>query len=168
MSPAVTFNALCQRPAHFCLTLPCNHVSWHHLPNKLVPLESLSQGLFLGQLKLGHHRHRSGLHAGFGSWFPLGEVKHLKERNFHWPLNPHCALRGSKKKVKVSHTVHFFAIPWTVASLAPLSMEFSRQEYWSCHFLLQGIFPGSIPESPALQVNSLPAEPVGKPMALRQ
>ena len=25
---------------------------------------------------------------------------------------------------------------------APLSMEFSRQEYWSgCHYLLQGIFP---------------------------
>ena len=24
---------------------------------------------------------------------------------------------------------------------APLFMDFSRQEYWSCHFLLQGIFP---------------------------
>ena len=24
-----------------------------------------------------------------------------------------------------------FAAPWTVASQAPLSMEFSRQEYWS-------------------------------------
>ena len=31
--------------------------------------------------------------------------------------------------------------PWTVPHQAPLSMEFSRQEYWSsCHFLLQGIF----------------------------
>ena len=30
---------------------------------------------------------------------------------------------------------------WTVACQAPLSMGFSRQEYWSgCHFLLQGIF----------------------------
>ena len=29
-----------------------------------------------------------------------------------------------------------------VACQAPLSMEFSRQEYWvSCHFLIQGIFP---------------------------
>ena len=29
-----------------------------------------------------------------------------------------------------------------VACQAPLSMEFSRQEYWvSCHFLFQGIFP---------------------------
>ena len=31
---------------------------------------------------------------------------------------------------------------WTVARQAPLSMGFSRQEYWSgLHFLLQGIFP---------------------------
>ena len=30
----------------------------------------------------------------------------------------------------VSH-VRLFATPWTVASQAPLSMEFSRQEYWS-------------------------------------
>ena len=28
----------------------------------------------------------------------------------------------------------------TVACQAPLSMEFSRPEYWSCHALLQGIF----------------------------
>ena len=27
--------------------------------------------------------------------------------------------------------VQFFAIPWTVVPLAPLSMGFSRQEYWS-------------------------------------
>ena len=27
--------------------------------------------------------------------------------------------------------VQLFVIPWTVAHLAPLSMEFSRQEYWS-------------------------------------
>ena len=33
--------------------------------------------------------------------------------------------------------------PWTVTCQAPLSMGFSRQEYWSrlCHALLQGIFP---------------------------
>ena len=31
--------------------------------------------------------------------------------------------------------------PWTAAHQAPLSMGFSRQEYWEgCHFLLQGIF----------------------------
>ena len=36
----------------------------------------------------------------------------------------------------------FFATLWTVARLAPVSMRFSRQEYWSeFHFLLHGIFP---------------------------
>ena len=34
-----------------------------------------------------------------------------------------------------------FVIPWTVAHKAPLSMEFSRQEYRvGCHSLLQAIF----------------------------
>ena len=32
--------------------------------------------------------------------------------------------------------------PMTVIHQAPLSMEFSREEYWKgCHALLQGIFP---------------------------
>ena len=29
---------------------------------------------------------------------------------------------------------------WTVARQAPASVGFSRQEYWGCHALLQGIF----------------------------
>ena len=38
--------------------------------------------------------------------------------------------------------VRLFATPWTAAHQAPLSMRFSRQEYWSgCHALLQGISP---------------------------
>ena len=38
--------------------------------------------------------------------------------------------------------VQLFAAPWTVACQAPLSMEFSRREYWSeLPFLLWGIFP---------------------------
>ena len=37
--------------------------------------------------------------------------------------------------------VWLFATLWTVACQAPLSMEFSRQEYWlGSHALLQGIF----------------------------
>ena len=52
--------------------------------------------------------------------------------------------------------------PWTVAHKAPLSMEFSRQEYWSG---LPFPTPGNLPDpgtelmsplSPALQVDSLP------------
>ena len=38
--------------------------------------------------------------------------------------------------------IQLFATPGTGTRQAPLSMGFSRQEYWvCCHFLLQGIFP---------------------------
>ena len=60
--------------------------------------------------------------------------------------------------------VWLFAIPWTVACQAPLSMEFSRQEYWSeLPFLSPEDLPdpGIESESPALQVNSSPSEPPG-------
>ena len=41
-----------------------------------------------------------------------------------------------RKKVKVLSRVRLSATPWTAAFQAPLSMEFSRQEYWSgCHCL---------------------------------
>ena len=44
--------------------------------------------------------------------------------------------------VKLLSPVQLFATPWMVAYQAPLSMGFSRQEYWSgFHFLLQVIFP---------------------------
>ena len=54
------------------------------------------------------------------------------------------------------------ATPWTVAPQAPLSMEFSRQEYWSglpCPPSGDLPNPGIEPESPvssALQADSLP------------
>ena len=57
------------------------------------------------------------------------------------------------------------AIPWTVAGQAPLSMEFSRQEYWSeLPFPTPGDLPnpGVKPGSLALQADALPSEPPGK------
>ena len=49
---------------------------------------------------------------------------------------------------------------------APLPMGFSRQEYWSgLPFSFPGALPnpGNDPGSPALQANSLTAEPPGRP-----
>ena len=57
------------------------------------------------------------------------------------------------------------ATSWTAAHQAPLSLEFSRQEYWSgLPFLPPGDLPdsGIKPTSPALQADSLPIEPPGK------
>ena len=53
------------------------------------------------------------------------------------------------------------------AHLAPLSMGFSRQEYWSgWPFLSPGELPdpGTEPGSPALQADSLLTELQGKPI----
>ena len=66
----------------------------------------------------------------------------------------------------VTGHVQLFVTPWTVARQASLSMEFSRQEYWSG---LPCPTPGDLPNSrikqrsPALQVDSLPSKPPGKP-----
>ena len=69
-------------------------------------------------------------------------------------------------EVKSLSRVCLFATPWTVAYKASLSMEFSRQEYWSrLPFPSPGdpSHPGIEPRSPALQADALPSEPPGKP-----
>ena len=74
-----------------------------------------------------------------------------------------CALSLSR--------VQLFATPWTVAHQAPLSMGFPKQEYWSgLPFPPPGDLPnpGIKPTSPvssALQADSLPTVPEGKPQA---
>ena len=63
-----------------------------------------------------------------------------------------------------------FVTPGTVPHQAPLSMGLPRQEYWGG---LPFPGPGDLPNpgieptslaSPALQVDSLPSEPTGKPI----
>ena len=65
--------------------------------------------------------------------------------------------------------VQLFATYWPVTHQAPLSMGFPRQKYWS---RLPFPSPGDLPNpgiesesavSPALQGDSLPAEPLEKP-----
>ena len=63
--------------------------------------------------------------------------------------------------------VQLFATPCTTAHQAPLSMGFSRQEYWSGFpFPSPGDLPnpGIEPGSPTLQskADALPSEPPGK------
>ena len=69
------------------------------------------------------------------------------------------------EQVLLSH-IRLFATPWKVAYQAPLSMGFSRQEYWSgLLFPSPGNLPnpGIEPRSPALQTDALPSESPGKP-----
>ena len=73
-------------------------------------------------------------------------------------------------EVKLLSHVRLFATTGTVAYKAPLSMEFSRQEYWSGLPLPS---PGDLPDpgikrgSPALQADSSLSEPPGKPQDCR-
>ena len=81
---------------------------------------------------------------------------------FAWPLTGHniWVLWLRVKWKSLSH-VWLFATPWTIQS-----MEFSRPEYWSGQPFPS---PGDLPNpgielrSLALQVDSFPAEPQGKP-----
>ena len=62
--------------------------------------------------------------------------------------------------------VQLFVTPWTAAHQAPLSIGFSRPEYWSglpCSPPGDLPNPGIEPRSPTLQADSLPSEPPGKP-----
>ena len=77
-------------------------------------------------------------------------------------------LEGTRKvKVLVAQSCPTLCSPWTIAHQAPLSMGFSRQEYWNRmghHVFLQGIFPTQKSNSHLLhllhwQTGSLPLVP---------
>ena len=76
-------------------------------------------------------------------------------------------LKCSKHVYSVAYLcLTFFVTSWTIAHQAPLSMELSRQKYWSeLPFPSPGYLsdPGVKPGSPALHVDSLLSEPPGKP-----
>ena len=77
--------------------------------------------------------------------------------------------RGEWKRVKSLSRVWLFVTPWTAAYQALRSMGFSRQEYWSgLPFPSPGDLPnpGIEPRSPALQTDTLPSEPLGKPLVI--
>ena len=68
-------------------------------------------------------------------------------------------------------SVQLSVTPWTVVHQAPLSMGFSRQEYWGG---LPCPSPGALPDpgikpgTPVLQVNSLLLSHLGSPQNCRQ
>ena len=75
------------------------------------------------------------------------------------PCGKYLTLQG--EWVKSLSCIRLFETPWTVAYETPLSIGFSRQEYWSgLPFLSPGDLPdpGIEPGSPVLQADSLPIE----------
>ena len=75
-----------------------------------------------------------------------------------------------KELSRLLSRVQLYVTPWTVAHQAPLSIGFSRQEYWSgLPFPSPGDLPdpGIKPRSPTLQADALTSEPPGKPKELQ-
>ena len=90
-----------------------------------------------------------------------------------WILYHHHNHLGSLgealKSVSLLSCVCLFETPWTVASQAPLSIEFSRQEYCSGLPFPSSTdlsSPGIEPGSPELQADSLPSEPPGQALLI--
>ena len=72
-------------------------------------------------------------------------------------------------EVKLLSHVQLFVTPWTVAHQAPLSLGFSRQEYWSgMPFPSPGYLPnpGIESRSPALQAEALTSESPGETLVM--
>ena len=120
-----------------------------------------------------------GKNTGVGCHFLLRGIFPTQGLNpclLHWQLDslPLCHQLvgwqvgvGEKCVLSRSSCVWVFATPWAIALQAPLSMGFSRQEYWSglpCPPPGDLPNPGIEPGSSALQANSLPSEQPGKPM----
>ena len=100
------------------------------------------------------------------------ECSSLKDQLQSWLASGNLVLGklSSFPALSVSHS-DSLQPAWAVAHQTPLSMEFSRQEYWSGYpFHSPGDLsdPGIEPESLALQADSLPPEPPGKLSALRR
>ena len=87
----------------------------------------------------------------------------------NWEIDTYTPLMkkvGEKIVKALAVQFHLIATPRTVARQAPLSMGFSRQEYWSG---LPFLLPRDLPDpgielvSPALVGKFFTTEPAGKP-----
>ena len=108
----------------------------------VIPGVSSSEDTWMGPLGSGTLRHPQPLEVSSALTVPPG----------HWVVSDS------------------FSTPWTVGRQAPLSVGFSRKEYWSgLRFPSSGCLPdpGIEPRSPTLQADSLPAEK-GSPRILER
>ena len=91
------------------------------------------------------------------------EKKEISQNN----LTAHSSLKFGLWKLQFSSVQSCPTLCNPMDYQAPLSMEFSRQEYWSgLPFPSPGDLPnpGMEPVSPALQEDALPSEPPGMPI----
>ena len=93
------------------------------------------------------------------------KYNHLK-KSIIWALTIGSYVNLNTMLCLIAQLCGLFATPWTIPCQVPLSMEFSRPEYWN-----EQPFPspddlptpGIEPRSPALQADYLPSENEGTP-----
>ena len=87
------------------------------------------------------------------SFFPPKVREPTRTENAHMN-NTNKTVKTRKRARAHTHTRSvIFGTPWTIAHQAPLSMEFSRQEYWS---VLPFPTPGDLPD-PGIEPSSPPS-----------
>ena len=94
------------------------------------------------------------------------EVHPLAKWFSQWGILSLLSPGGESLVCLVAQLYLTLATPWTAVCQAPLSIGFSRQEYLSglpCPAPGDLPNPGIEPRPPALQADSLPTEPPGKP-----
>ena len=114
--------------------------------------ESTSSGLFEPHIHSGEQGHVTLYYSAYN----------IATSHSLTPLQPYLGGGGGL----IAKSRPTLATPWTVACQAPLSMGFSRQEYWSgLLFPSPGNLsnPGIEPWPPALQADSLPTKLQAKP-----
>ena len=118
-----------------------------------------------GLLELLHSSNMSNLNQAENVCHSKGYIRIRHANKFdNLELDVYCGI--------VLNCILLFATPWTVAHQGPLSMEFSRQDYWSGlpfptpgHLPDPGIKPTSL-ESPALADGFFTTVPPGKPFKI--
>ena len=140
------------------------HFSWHCYPNNDL-IDCYQE--CCSEMRT-RHVHIQISQSGFFNCEPTGssdrfylKSKHTQKslfpRSFQSPWeNSSCALDSAQS---LNH-VRLFATPWTVAHQAPLSMGFSRQEYWSG---LPFPTPGDLPH-PGIEPTSLESPALALPL----
>ena len=133
-------------------------IPWTEGPGRLQSMGSLESDT---TERLHFHFSLSCIGEGNGNPLQCSCLENPRDRGAWWAAVYGVAQSRIRLKRLSSNSSR------TVTYQAPLSMEFSRQEYWSGQpFPSPRDFPDPaiVPGSLALQADALPSEPPGKPL----
>ena len=124
-------------------------------------LSPWGKGSFFFWVWVGWDQHN----ISFVQW-PKNEAETNLPGQLFAQLKRDLIVMSKDKGRSASHSIMSdLRIPWTVACQVPLSLEFSRQEYWN---RLPFPSPGNLPDPqveprpPTLRADTLPSEPQGQ------